>query len=77
MAANELGLKHLPLELLEVGDSVLIGPYKEAKTATGKWCQIKRDNPDLAARSVKQRQFILIDPVTCEAFKMYLVTRTE
>ena len=75
MPANALGLKHIPLELLNVGDSALIGPYLEAKTASGKWCQIKRDNPDLADRQFSQKQFLLVDPVSCETVKMYLMTR--
>lgn len=76
MAKNTLDLKHYPIPLLDVGQSVLIGPYKEAKTAGAKVSQEKRADQDgMKGREFTQKQFLLVDPVSCETVKMYLIRR--
>jgi hypothetical protein len=77
MAANALDLKRLPIDLLSIGDAVLVGPYKSPTMPAKIVADFKRDNPDLSSRQFAQRQMLLVDPKTCEAFKVYLLARTE
>jgi hypothetical protein len=76
MPSNALNLKLYPLARLKVGQAVLLGPYNAANTAANKIVHLRQSDPD-AFRTWKfvQQQMLLINPLTCETVKMYLMTR--
>ena len=77
MAINTLSLKHVPLDILKVGDATLIGPYESATMPASRIAKFRKDYPDADGTEFSQRQFLLVDPKTCETMKMYLLTRTK
>lgn len=62
------------IEHLGVGESAIIGPYLEPKSCGTTICRAREENPGM---DFTQKKMILVDPVTCEAFAVYLVTRIE
>lgn len=77
MAKNALGLKP-NLHRLKPGRSEIVGPASRPNAVSAKISRAKRLHPELVgAAEFDQRQFILVDPKTLEAFKVYLVTRTK
>lgn len=76
MAKNALGLKKIPLRKMKVGDAVILGPYNHPTASSA---HINREiyrNPEYVGWKLTQRQFLLIDPKTLQAYKVYLITRT-
>lgn len=69
---NKFRLKRYPLNRLKVLESTIIGPYKEAKSVSA---IISRARQTMPGRDFKQHQWLMIDPTTMQAVKMYLVTR--
>lgn len=75
MAKNVLGLVQLSPATLKVGQSVWMGPYTDCKSVQSRLAAFKRRNPAMRDWEFTQRQFIFVDPVTAESFKIHLVTR--
>jgi len=75
-AEEECGLSIRPriIKHLAVGESAIIGPYKHSKGCGTTICRVREQNPEM---DFEQKKFILVDPVTCESFPVYLVTRVE
>lgn len=65
-------LKHLPLPMLKMGQSVIVGPYKASTTSA---TVISREK--IEGMEFSQRKMILVDPLTSEAFSVYLITRVD
>jgi hypothetical protein len=77
MPKNRLGLKALPLRRLKVGQAVILGPYNSANMAAGKVVQMRQKDPSTSNREFVQQQFIMVDPRTLVAYKVYLVRRIK
>lgn len=77
MAINSLGLKCFPIKKLKVGQRAIVGPYTTARTAMRKVLSLRKRNPEMNDWKFTQRQVLMVDPVTTETFKMYILTRTE
>lgn len=75
-AEEECGLSIRPriIQHLGLGESAIIGPYATPRGCGTTICRVREKNPEM---DFEQRKMILIDPVTCEAFSVYLVTRVE
>ena len=76
MAANKLGLKNYPLKRLKVGQSSLLGPYRSSTTSATMMTKLRQSNEAKYGKwKFVQQQMLLVNPVTCETEKMYLLTR--
>lgn len=69
---NKLGLVTVPLGQLQVGQSVLLGPYKKNNSVSSKILQA-----NLERGTFVTNQMLLVDVKNGTVCKMYLVTRTE
>jgi hypothetical protein len=76
MAKNSLGLKSLPIYCLKVGQSCLVGPFRNPTTAATNFTKV-RNRPGCEGMQWTQRQLLLVDPTNGTCHKMYLITRTE
>ncbi len=69
-------LKSFPLHRLKVGQSCIIGPYREAKTVSGMIYRA-RLTPTMANAEYTQQKTILVAPLTAKSVFMWIVTRTK
>jgi hypothetical protein len=73
MPANALGLR-ADLVSLQPGQSAIVGPLANPRAVSTKISHA-RERSGEPGREYTQRQLLLVDPRSCEAWHVYLVTR--
>lgn len=76
MPVNRLHLKSYPLHRLKVGQAVLLGPFSAANMGSNKIVKLRQKDPKkYGSWKFEQTQMLMVNPVTCETVKMYLLKR--
>ncbi len=74
---NRLGLRNFPMKRLRVGDSCLVGPFNSPNMGASMISRFRKKNAFAGSWEITQQQILLVNPKTCETFKMYLLTRAK
>lgn len=77
MPKNALSLRARNLGRLRVGEAVLLGPFAAANAAANKVTKFRQSASRYRDWEFVQEQWLLVNPRTLAAFKMYRVTRVR